>query len=84
MQKPPKKKKSTPVTVENAVTIKHEEFKERSVICLNEKDLPEIKDWMVGKKYKLIVDVEMTGMNKPEYGDKSMRAEFRIDKIKSK
>lgn len=57
--------------------------KERSMLCVNEKDLKAVKDWQVGKKYKLIVDAEMTGVNKSEYGDKSVRVEFRINKIKS-
>ena len=33
----------------------------RSTVSLNEKELPEMKDWKVGDKYKLILEVEMTG-----------------------
>lgn len=33
-------------------------------ISISDKDLPEIKDWQIGGKYKLIVEVEMTAIRK--------------------
>lgn len=81
MKKMPPKKKQFSSTAINPINIEFK--KERSFLSIDEKDLPAIKSWMVGKKYKLIVDVEMTGLKKEEYGDKDMRGEFRINKIKS-
>jgi hypothetical protein len=81
--KPPKKNKQFTSTATTKIPVSMEMEKERSMLCVNEKDLKAVKDWQVGKKYKLIVDAEMTGVNKSEYGDKSVRVEFRINKIKS-
>lgn len=81
--KPPKKNKQFTSTATTKVPVAMEMEKERSMLCVDEKDLKAVKDWQVGKKYKLIVDAEMTGVNKSEYGDKSVRVEFRINKIKS-
>lgn len=51
---------------------------------LTVKDLPEIKNWSVGKKYKLEIEVEQTSMAKEEYmQDQPLTARFRITKIKS-
>jgi len=36
---------------------------ERPSLCFNDDQLPEIKEWKVGSKYKLIVEVEMTSCN---------------------
>lgn len=52
---------------------------------LSAKDLPEIKSWKVGKKYKLEMEVEMVSLNKDEYGKmSSMDARFKIHKIGEK
>lgn len=52
---------------------------------LTEKDLPQMKDWKVGEKYDLCVEVEMTksmkGDEYPMYGqepDKSVKGTFNI------
>ena len=51
---------------------------------LTAKDLPEIKNWSVGKKYKLEIEVEQVSMAKDEYmQDQPLTARFRILKIKS-
>ncbi len=76
MKKPPLKNKKVKVQISDMA--EHM----RPNLSIDEKDLPAIKNWVVGKKYKLIVEAEMTGMRKEEYGDKDMRAEFRINKIK--
>ena len=47
-------------------------------------DLPEIKNWSVGKKYKLEMEVEQVSMAKEEYmHNQPLTARFRITKIKS-
>lgn len=51
---------------------------------LTVKDLPEIKNWKVGNKYKLEIEVEQTSMAKEEYmQDQPLTARFRITKIKA-
>jgi len=34
---------------------------------LSQEQIPEAKQWQVGKKYKLEIEVEMTGINKDEW-----------------
>lgn len=52
---------------------------------LTSKDLPEIKNWSVGHKYKFEIEVEQTEMAKDEYmKDGPLTARFRILKIKNK
>lgn len=46
---------------------------------LSLKDLPEAKDWEVGKKYPLDLEVKMTGMHQSKNSDG--RVEFEIVKI---
>ena len=65
-----------------------------SFVSLDSEDLPDIKDWSVGKKYTLIVEVEQTSMSKDgdEYGPVStngeekknppMKARFKILSVK--
>lgn len=48
---------------------------------LTEKNLPEIKDWKVGKKYKLEIEVEMVSVSKNEYGNSPMTARFKVHKV---
>ena len=51
---------------------------------LTEKDLPEIKEWKVGKRYKLEMEVEQVEISKDEYAlGTPIRARFRIHKIKN-
>jgi hypothetical protein len=50
---------------------------------LTEKDLPEIKNWQVGNKYKLEIEVEQVSLEKNEYlPNQPITARFRIRKIK--
>ena len=52
---------------------------------LTEKDLPEIKDWKVGKRYHLEMEVEQVEVSKDEYTlDTPISARFRIHKIGKK
>lgn len=85
MKKPPLKNKNPFFAISSTgkMPMDIEIKKERSILSIDENDLKEIKNWNVGKKYRLVIDVEMTCLKKQEYGDKSMCGEFRINKIKS-
>lgn len=52
------------------------------MLSLDEKDLPEIKDWKVGGKYKLVMTVEQIHASQgDEYGEgkkSPMRARFKV------
>ncbi len=49
---------------------------------LDVSQLPEMKDWEVGKKYDLEVQVEMTGMNKSQYDtENKLKGSFKILKV---
>lgn len=53
---------------------------EKPTIHLDSKVLPEIKNWKVGKKYTVHLDVRLTGMHE-EYGDKKVvGATFEVNK----
>lgn len=54
----------------------------RPSIYFNSKQLPEIETWSVGKKYKLVVEVEMMSANTNENKEgKSTNADFRINAV---
>ena len=66
-------KKDIPVAADN-----------RSSLYISEKELAAIKDWKVGQKYKLEVEVEMTGISKQDnWGSDpgKLSANFKINKI---
>lgn len=44
--------------------------------------LKEAKDWKVGKKYVLELEVEMVGLNKEMYGEEQICADFLVKKAK--
>ena len=49
---------------------------------VDEKKLPEAKNWKIGKKYKMEVEVEMVGSHKEEYSkEKEIKHRFKITKI---
>lgn len=51
-------------------------------ISFTVKDLPEIKDWKIGGKYKLDIEVEEVAISKDEWGDNEpMRATFKVKKV---
>lgn len=52
-------------------------FEFPKTVCLTEKELPEIKDWKVGEKYTITLEVEQTSMRKSDMGGE-MKAEFKI------
>jgi len=58
------------------------DYKHHETFCLSSKDLPEIKEWEVGKKYKIVLTVEQTGLNKRDYDDGRLTADFKILKAK--
>lgn len=53
----------------------------RPSFSLSEKDLPEIKDWKIGQKYMLEMEVEMVSASKNEYGRSLHQSRFKIIKI---
>lgn len=55
----------------------------RPSFCLTESVFPQIKDWKVGEKYKLEVEVEQVGSRIDDYGDNKgkMVADFKISGI---
>lgn len=52
---------------------------------LSEEDLPEIKNWKVGGKYRLLVEVEQVSLSKGDYyiteNNKKLHARFQVKKI---
>ena len=54
-----------------------------AMIHLSEKQLPQIKTWKLGGKYKLIVETEMTNHGKGSYGDIPMSGDFKVLSVKS-
>lgn len=50
-------------------------------ITLKSSELPELKEWKVGEKYKLEVEVKQTSTRQDE--GKPMEAEFTITKVKA-
>lgn len=50
---------------------------------LTEKQFPPLKDWKVGKKYKMEIEVEQVSMSKNEYADRDepLTARFKIHKV---
>lgn len=56
----------------------------RPEISFDEKDLPQIKSWKVGSKYKLMLTVEQTSLSKDQYdgGKAPMRARFKVISVK--
>ena len=58
-------------------------------LSLSEKDLPEIKEWDIGKNYKLEISITMTGKRIPshwdlEMGKRGISADFKITGVKNK
>lgn len=53
------------------------------IVELNEKKLPQIKGWEVGKTYKLILEVEQVGLDKGYDGNEPIRARFKVLNAKS-
>lgn len=54
----------------------------KPMLHLSEDDLPEIKDWKVGGKYTIVLEVEQTGAHKNmamlEGDSKKMSADFTV------
>ena len=63
--------------------VKNETFDARPSIYFNEKELPAIKDWSVGKTYKVEIEIEQTGMRVIDYGENKgkIEATFRVSKV---
>jgi hypothetical protein len=56
------------------------EIDPRPQFSINAEEFPAIADWSVGKKYKIEIEVEMTGCRIGEWGDDKgkMTGEFKI------
>lgn len=67
-------KEVTPVNIGGEVTM-------LPSFSIDEKQLPEIKQWKVGNKYKFEVEAEMVSASKNEYGNSLLNARFKIHKI---
>jgi len=59
------------------VLVKASSASPKPTFSLTSKELPEVKDWQVGKKYRIVLDVEQVGLDKDEY-DKRIHARFKI------
>ena len=53
-------------------------------LSLNEKQLPDIKSWQVGKSYKVTLEVELVALRKDEYGKSPLTGDFKISKVNDK
>lgn len=48
-----------------------------------ENELPEMKDWNIGKTYRVEIEMEMTGINKSEWEKgKPIRGSFTVKSVK--
>ena len=54
-----------------------------STFSLRESDLPELKDWKIGGKYTITMEVEQVSASKPESGKGEMDARFKILSVES-
>ena len=63
-----------------AISLHMEELSPR--LRLTESDLEEIKDWKVGEKYKLVLEV--TQELKEKIDGEKVRGVFKINKVKAK
>lgn len=52
---------------------------------ISEEQLPQIKDWSVGKSYRIAIEVEMTSQSKKEWGKNKGKicASFKVKSAKS-
>lgn len=63
--------------------MKNEEEDHQEYVEFCEKTLPEIKDWQVGKTYRLQLEVEQVESELEEMGDKKMmKAKFKVLSVK--
>lgn len=57
--------------------------KRQPTVSLDETALPAIKNWKVGGKYKLVLEVEQTSLSKDTFDNENeMRANFKILNVK--
>ena len=75
--KPPKKIKALKAEMR---TYKEEPYDDRPRFSIKESELSDVKDWKVGEKYKVVLELEQTGSNIIDYGpDKGkIRGEFKV------
>lgn len=66
--------------------LEHEERKEFPHVTFSVKDIPEIKDWKVGGKYKLEIAVEQVSAEKNRFGfneKQPLTATFKVVAVKA-
>jgi hypothetical protein len=54
-----------------------------TTFSLRESDLPELKDWKIGGKYTITMEVEQVSASKPESGKGEMDARFKVLSVES-
>lgn len=82
----PKEKELKKVKGEKRGVAEEDPKRELPRITFTVSDLPELKNWKVGGKYTLEVEVEQVAMSKNEYGfeeEKELKATFKVTKVKA-
>jgi hypothetical protein len=76
-------KASAKETEKYGMVAKGETYDPRPSFSLSDKDLPEINSWNINNKYTIILEVEMQGIRKEDYGTNKGKniANFKIAKI---
>lgn len=66
------------------VLVKASSSRSKPQLMLTARELPAIKNWKVGKKYQIIIDVEQVSISKGDEWDdeKGLRARFEVLKAK--
>ena len=65
------------MSIKKALSVANE-YSEKPTLTLTVKELPELKEWEVGKKYKILIEVEQVGINKDEYGEHGTTGRFKV------
>ena len=65
------------MSIKKALSVANE-YSEKPTLTLTVKELPELKEWEVGKKYKILIEVEQVGINKDEYGESGTTGRFKV------
>jgi hypothetical protein len=75
--------KAPPIKKKSEVKSSISDYDERPNIRFTETELPDIKNWAISKKYKLVVEVEMNGIRKEEYGSNKgkITGDFKVIKV---
>lgn len=85
MEKAPKLRK-LPVSTKSSIERIDDGYDNRPSFEISEKMLPEIKNWKVGEKYMLVVEVEQKSLSIKDHGPEKGKlcGYFKITKIGTK